>query len=86
MFSKDIMVEVRICDLKKFFCDFSAHKYHSRHEFLADIEQILENCILYNGKDSPFTEKAEQLVTACKETLDKVRKRVADLLNAKTFT
>lgn len=54
------------------YCDVSAHKYHSRHEFLADIEQILENCILYNGKDSPFTEKAEQLVMACKETLDKV--------------
>lgn len=51
---------------------FSAHKYHSRHEFLVDIEQILENCVLYNGKESPFTEKAETLVKACKLTLDEV--------------
>lgn len=51
---------------------FSAHKYHSRHEFLLDIEQILQNCVLYNGKDSPYTEKAEQLVKACRATLDEV--------------
>lgn len=49
---------------------FVAHKYHSRHEFLVDVQQILENCILYNGKDSPFTQKAEQLVKICKATLD----------------
>lgn len=54
------------------FIIFLAHKYHSRHEFLVDIEQILENCVLYNGKESPFTEKAETLVKACKATLDEV--------------
>lgn len=51
---------------------FSAHKYHNRHEFLRDIEQILENCTVYNGKESPFTQKAELLVKVCKETLDEV--------------
>lgn len=51
---------------------FLAHKYHSRHEFLGDIQQILENCILYNGKDSPFTLKAEQVVKMCRLTLDEV--------------
>lgn len=51
---------------------FLAHKYHSRHEFLRDIEQILENCTLYNGKDSPLTNKAELLVKVCKDTLDEV--------------
>lgn len=49
-----------------------AHKYHSRHEFLRDIEQILENCTLYNGKDSPLTNKAELLVKVCKDTLEEV--------------
>jgi hypothetical protein len=51
---------------------FSAHKYHNRYEFLADIERILENCILYNGKDSTYTQKAEKMVQACRITLDEV--------------
>ncbi|CAG9856159.1 unnamed protein product [Phyllotreta striolata] len=59
----------RPMDLETISKKVAAHKYHSRHEFLVDIEQILENCILYNGKDSTFTEKAEGLVKACKETL-----------------
>lgn len=60
----------RPMDLETISKKVTAHKYHSRHEFLRDIEQILENCTLYNGKDSPFTLKAEVLVKACKETLD----------------
>lgn len=44
----------------------SSHKYHNRKEFLSDVELILENCIAYNGKESPFTLKAEALVRACK--------------------
>jgi hypothetical protein len=50
----------------------SAHKYHNRYEFLADIERILENCILYNGKDSTYTQKAEKMVQVCRTTLDEV--------------
>lgn len=57
---------------KYLYLFLSAHKYHSRHEFLRDIEQILENCTVYNGKESPFTQKAELLVKVCKETLDEV--------------
>ncbi|XP_023310146.1 transcription initiation factor TFIID subunit 1 isoform X2 [Anoplophora glabripennis] len=71
----------RPMDLETVSKKIAAHKYHSRHEFLADIEQILENCILYNGKDSPFTEKAEQLVIACKETLDKFDEHLTPLEN-----
>ncbi|KAL0280152.1 UNVERIFIED_CONTAM: hypothetical protein PYX00_001531 [Menopon gallinae] len=48
----------------------SSHKYHNRKEFLADVELILENCIAYNGKESPFTLKAEALVRVCKQTLE----------------
>lgn len=51
---------------------FTAHKYHSRQEFLADVERILQNCVTYNGKDSTFTEKAEALYKAAQETLDEV--------------
>lgn len=64
---------VKIWDslLRKAF-SFSAHKYHNRYEFLADIERILENCILYNGKDSTYTQKAEKMVNVCRTTLDEV--------------
>jgi hypothetical protein len=50
----------------------TAHKYHNRNEFLADIERILENCILYNGKDSTYTQKAEKMVNVCRATLEEV--------------
>lgn len=48
------------------------HKYHNRYEFLADIELILQNCIIYNGKDSAYTQKAETLVKVCRATLEEV--------------
>lgn len=51
---------------------YLAHKYHSRKEFLADIERILQNCVTYNGKESSFTEKAETLYKAAQQTLDEV--------------
>lgn len=60
---------------------FKAHKYHSRHEFVRDIEQILENCTIYNGKESPYTHKAELLVKVCKETLDEVRLRKIEMFS-----
>nr|XP_018902266.1 PREDICTED: transcription initiation factor TFIID subunit 1-like [Bemisia tabaci] len=56
-------------DLETISKKVNAHKYHSRQEFLHDIELILENCILYNGKDSSFTQQAEQLVSITKEAL-----------------
>jgi hypothetical protein len=52
---------------------FAAHKYHDRVEFLADIELIFTNCILYNGPDSPFTKKAEMLLKTSQAMLDEVR-------------
>lgn len=57
-------------DLETVAKKVTAHKYHNRHEFLADIERILHNCILYNGKDSTFTHKAEALVRVCRQTLE----------------
>ncbi|XP_046733883.1 transcription initiation factor TFIID subunit 1 [Diprion similis] len=71
----------RPMDLESISKKVTAHKYHSRHEFLMDIAQILENCTLYNGKDSPFTQKAETLVKACKETLDEYDDHLTQLEN-----
>jgi hypothetical protein len=47
----------------------SGHKYHNCQEFLSDIELIYNNCVLYNGMDSPFTMKAEALLKTSKELL-----------------
>lgn len=54
----------------------SGHKYHSCQEFLTDIELIYNNCVLYNGVDSPFTLKAEQLLNTSKSLLDEVNKNL----------
>ncbi|KAL3284682.1 hypothetical protein HHI36_018831 [Cryptolaemus montrouzieri] len=69
----------RPMDLETICKRVAAHKYHSRFEFLGDIEQILENCVLYNGKDSPFTEKAEQLVKVCRSTLEEYNEHLTQL-------
>lgn len=61
-------------DLENVSKKVSAHKYHNRYEFLKDIELILENCILYNGPESPFTAKAQAVYTVCKNTLIQVIK------------
>jgi transcription initiation factor TFIID subunit 1 len=49
-----------------------AHKYHSRAEFMRDIQQIVDNCVLYNGDKSPLTVKAEVLLKVSKDTLSEV--------------
>ncbi|CAH0547721.1 unnamed protein product [Brassicogethes aeneus] len=71
----------RPMDLETITKKVAAHKYHSRHEFLVDIEQILQNCILFNGKDSQFSGKAEQLVKICKATLDEYDEHLTQLEN-----
>ncbi|KYN38772.1 Transcription initiation factor TFIID subunit 1 [Trachymyrmex septentrionalis] len=68
-------------DLETVSKKVSAHKYHSRQEFLRDIEQILENCSIYNGKESPLTSKAELLVKVCKDTLDEYDEHLTQLEN-----
>lgn len=59
----------RPMDLDTISKKVAAHKYHSRYEFLTDVEQILKNCELYNGKESQFTQKAELVVKVCRDTL-----------------
>ncbi|XP_076280408.1 TATA-box binding protein associated factor 1 isoform X2 [Lasioglossum baleicum] len=71
----------RPMDLETISKKVQAHKYHNRHEFLRDVEQILENCTIYNGKESVYTNKAEMLVKACKETLDEYDDHLTQLEN-----
>ncbi|KAJ8968631.1 hypothetical protein NQ317_014757 [Molorchus minor] len=65
---------------KKFVKD-----YYSIVKRPMDLETISKkvadsaNCVLYNGRESPFTEKAEQLVKACKATLDEYDEHLTQL-------
>ncbi|XP_030762639.1 transcription initiation factor TFIID subunit 1 [Sitophilus oryzae] len=71
----------RPMDLETISKKIITHRYHNRHDFLVDVQQILENCILYNGKDSPYTEKAEMLVHTCKAALDEYDEHLTQLEN-----
>uniref|UniRef100_A0A146L8G5 Transcription initiation factor TFIID subunit 1 n=5 Tax=Lygus hesperus TaxID=30085 RepID=A0A146L8G5_LYGHE len=55
------------------------HKYHSRKDFIDDVEKILKNCVLYNGKESPFTQKAEALANAARDTLAEYEEHLSQL-------
>ncbi|KAK0086570.1 hypothetical protein PV325_002974 [Microctonus aethiopoides] len=72
----------RPMDLETIAKKVTAHKYHNRHEFLRDIEQILENCALYNTKESPLTKQAEIVVKIAKETLDTYDEHLTQLENS----
>lgn len=49
-----------------------AHRYHSRYDFLADIELIASNCEQYNGSDSCFTKNAKTILEYARSQLKEV--------------
>ncbi|XP_037910415.1 transcription initiation factor TFIID subunit 1 isoform X2 [Hermetia illucens] len=57
----------------------AAHKYHSRAEFLADIELIATNCEQYNGAESNFTQNAKVLLHEAKSALAEFADHCAQL-------
>lgn len=63
----------RPMDLETLSKKVAAHKYHSRAEFLADVELIANNCEQYNGNTSSFTDQAKLLVEFSRKALDEVR-------------
>ncbi|KPU79562.1 uncharacterized protein Dana_GF17182, isoform D [Drosophila ananassae] len=52
----------RPMDLETIGKNIEAHRYHSRAEYLADIELILTNCEQYNGSDSRYTNFAKKIL------------------------
>merc|ERR1719510_340323 len=63
-------------------------KYHSREEFLADINQIVENSSIYNGPNDIYTSSARKLLevviskfTEGEETLMRLEKAINPLLD-----
>ncbi|XP_052759562.1 transcription initiation factor TFIID subunit 1 isoform X2 [Galleria mellonella] len=56
-----------------------AHKYHSREEFLRDIQLLVDNCRAYNGPNSQFTRQAEEILRVTQEALEQFGENVSQL-------
>jgi len=48
------------------------HRYHSRAEYLADIELIATNCEQYNGSDTRYTRFAKKILHYAQTQLEVV--------------
>lgn len=57
-------------------------KYQSREEFLADVNQIVENSTLYNGIKSSLTVAAKRMLETCVERLGEKEDRLMRLEKA----
>jgi len=60
----------RPMDLETVTRKVTTHKYHSRLDFLADIQLIANNCEKFNGSESNFTLQAKALVEFTKSALE----------------
>jgi len=56
-------------DLETISRKISSHKYHSRQEFITDMELIFQNSLAFNGENSEFTLKARVIVDTVLDTL-----------------
>ncbi|KAH9633342.1 hypothetical protein HF086_004056 [Spodoptera exigua] len=59
-------------DLETMGKKIQAHKYHSRNDFLRDIQLLVDNCRAYNGPNSQFTRQAEIILKVTQEALDQM--------------
>ena len=78
----------RPMDLQTIRENIQQKKYHSREEFLADINQIVENSSIYNGPNDIYTSSAQKLLevviskfTEKEETLMRLEKAINPLLD-----
>ncbi|XP_072931963.1 transcription initiation factor TFIID subunit 1 [Epargyreus clarus] len=66
-------------DLEAIGKKIQAHKYHSREEFLRDIQLLVDNCRAYNGPVSQFTRQAEAVLKVTQESLEQFDEHVSQL-------
>jgi len=66
-------------DLKTLEQQVKERRYRTREEFLADVDLIVNNCILYNREISPLTATARKMATACRECLKEHEDTLASL-------
>ncbi|XP_077558430.1 TATA-box binding protein associated factor 1 isoform X4 [Haemaphysalis longicornis] len=69
-------------DLDSIVKNIKAHKYHSRDDFFADVELLHRNSMQFNGADSQFTQKAKEIVQACRAALDEHDSQLSPLEQA----
>uniref|UniRef100_A0A1Q3F3H4 Transcription initiation factor TFIID subunit n=1 Tax=Culex tarsalis TaxID=7177 RepID=A0A1Q3F3H4_CULTA len=60
----------RPMDLEKVSKKVATHKYHSRADFMLDIQLIADNCETYNGAEANFTKQARHMVEVVRQALE----------------
>ncbi|GFV37304.1 transcription initiation factor TFIID subunit 1 [Trichonephila clavipes] len=58
------------------------HKYKSREEFILDVQQMIDNSALYNGKHSYLTITAERMLEQCYKRFEEKEDKLMDLEKA----
>lgn len=66
-------------DMETMAKKIQAHKYHSRNEFLRDIQLLVDNCRAYNGPNSQFTRQAEAILKVTQDSLEQFGDHVSQL-------
>ncbi|XP_067618163.1 transcription initiation factor TFIID subunit 1 isoform X3 [Eurosta solidaginis] len=69
----------RPMDLETIGKNVETHRYHSRAEFLVDIELIATNCEQYNGSESRFTNNAKVILNYARTQLEEYSEHCAQL-------
>ncbi|CAK5086861.1 unnamed protein product [Meloidogyne enterolobii] len=69
----------RPMDLGKIEQNAKEHRYTTIENFRKDFEQIVENSRLFNGPQSVFTLKAEEILATCNQLLEKSGEPLAEL-------
>lgn len=72
----------RSMDLQTIRENLRQKRYQSREEFLSDVNQIVENSILYNGEKSILTTAAKRMLDVCIERLSQKEERFMRLEKA----
>ncbi|XP_016997518.2 transcription initiation factor TFIID subunit 1 isoform X3 [Drosophila takahashii] len=71
----------RPMDLETIGKNIETHRYHSRAEYLADIELIATNCEQYNGSDTRYTKFAKKILEYAQTQLEGFSDHCAQLEN-----
>lgn len=69
----------RPMDLQSIRENIRQKKYQTRDEFIADINQIVENSSLYNGPKSSLTVAAQRMLQKCKDRMQEKEERLTRL-------
>ncbi|ESN93291.1 hypothetical protein HELRODRAFT_194117 [Helobdella robusta] len=59
-----------------------SRKYQSREAFLADVNQIVRNCEIYNGAKHPLTASAQKMLDYCLQRISEKEDKLARLEKA----